>query len=63
MIRKIRSNKGVTLLELLVASVIALIATGAALEVFISQQKGWLAQENISDMQQNGRAGIDEDAK
>jgi len=60
MIQKIKSQKGITLLELLIASVIALICTGAALELYISQQKGWLAQENISDMQQNGRASIDE---
>lgn len=60
MIQKIKSFKGVTLLELLIASVIAIICTGAALELYISQQKGWLAQENISDMQQNGRASIDE---
>jgi type II secretory pathway pseudopilin PulG len=60
MIQKIKSHKGITLLELLVASVIAMICTGAALEVYVSQQKGWLAQENISDMQQNGRASIDE---
>lgn len=60
MLEKIRSNRGITLIELLVASVIALIATGAALEVYINQQKNWLTQENITDMQQNGRAAIDE---
>ena len=60
MLTKLRENKGLTLLELLIASVIALIITGSALEVYISQQQGWIAQENISDMQQNGRAGIDE---
>jgi hypothetical protein len=60
MFKKINSTVGVTLIELLIASVIALISTGAALELYISQQKGWLSQENISDMQQNGRAGIDE---
>lgn len=60
MFRKIKSHAGVTLLELLIASVIALIVTGSALEVYISQQQGWIAQENISDMQQNGRAGLDE---
>jgi prepilin-type N-terminal cleavage/methylation domain-containing protein len=60
MLMKINSKAGVTLIELLIASVIALIATGAALELYISQQKGWISQENITDMQQNGRAGIDE---
>ncbi len=57
---RIRSNKGVTLIELLVASVIALICAGAALELYVNQQKNWLAQENITDMQQNGRAALDE---
>jgi len=60
MLSKMRSNIGVTLIELLVASVIALICTGAALELYISQQKSWLTQENITDMQQNGRSGMDE---
>lgn len=60
MLEKLRSNKGVTLIELLIASVIALIATGAGLRVYINQQKNWLKQENITDMQQNGRAAIDE---
>ena len=60
MLQKFRENNGVTLLELLIASVIALIATGAGLEVYINQQQGWLAQENISIMQQNSRACIDE---
>jgi prepilin-type N-terminal cleavage/methylation domain-containing protein len=60
MLNKIRSNKGLTLIELLVASTIALICTGAALELYITQQRGWLAQENITDMQQNGRAAVDE---
>ena len=60
MLQKIKSNKGLTLIELLVAATIALICTGAALELYISQQRGWLAQENITDMQQNGRAAIDE---
>lgn len=59
-ITKLKSNRGVTLIELLVASVIALIATGAALELYVSQQQGWIAQENITDMQQNGRAAVDE---
>ena len=57
---KIKSTRGITLLELLIASVIALLVTGAALEVYLNQQKGWLAQENISDMQQNSRAAMEE---
>lgn len=60
MLKKIRSNAGLTLMELLVASVIALICTGAALELYISQQKNWMTQENITDMQQNGRSAMDE---
>ena len=60
MLNTIRSNKGVTLIELLVASVIALICTGAALKLYVNQQKNWLAQENITDMQQNGRSALDE---
>ncbi len=58
--KKIRSNYGVTLIELLIGAVIALICAGAALELYVNQQKNWLAQENITDMQQNGRAAIDE---
>ncbi|HEQ99760.1 MAG TPA: prepilin-type N-terminal cleavage/methylation domain-containing protein [candidate division Zixibacteria bacterium] len=60
MMNRIRSNNGVTLIELLIAAVIALVCAGAALELYVNQQKNWLTQENITDMQQNGRAGIDE---
>jgi type II secretory pathway pseudopilin PulG len=60
MFKKISSNTGITLIELLVAAVIALICTGAALELYVNQQQNWIKQENITDMQQNGRAAIDE---
>ncbi len=60
MLSRIRKNAGVTLIELLIASIIGVISTAAAVELYVSQHKNWLMQENLSDQQQNGRAGVDE---
>ncbi|MFH1892400.1 MAG: prepilin-type N-terminal cleavage/methylation domain-containing protein [Candidatus Zixiibacteriota bacterium] len=60
MIKKIRNNLGFTLMELMIASIIGIIATAAAVEIYIHQHKNWIIQEGVSDLQQNGRAGVDE---
>jgi hypothetical protein len=60
MFNRIKRNTGVTLLELLIASIIGVITTAAAVELYVHQHKGWLMQENLTDQQQNGRAGVDE---
>jgi len=63
MLRVLRNNAGVTLVELLIGAVIGVIVTAAAVEVYIHQHKNWMIQEGVSDLQQNGRAGLDEIAE
>jgi prepilin-type N-terminal cleavage/methylation domain-containing protein len=54
----LRQNKGITLIELLVALVIAGILMAAIYRTFMSQQKTYVIQEQVVDMQQNVRALI-----
>ena len=63
MLKFLRDSSGITLIEILIASVIGVIATAAAVEIYIHQHKNWIIQEGISDLQQNGRAAIDEVAQ
>jgi type II secretory pathway pseudopilin PulG len=57
---KIKGEKGMTLMELLIAVLLTFIVGSAALEFYASQHNHWLAQTDISDMQQNVRALLDE---
>jgi type II secretory pathway pseudopilin PulG len=57
---RIKGEKGMTLLELLIAVLLTFIVGSAALEFYASQHNHWLAQTDISDMQQNVRALLDE---
>jgi len=54
----LRQNKGITLIELLVALVIAGILIAAVYRTFLSQQKTYTVQEQVVDMQQNMRLAI-----
>ncbi len=54
----LRKNKGITLIELLVALVISAILVGAIYRTFIGQQKTYTVQEQVVDTQQNVRAAI-----
>jgi prepilin-type N-terminal cleavage/methylation domain-containing protein len=54
----INKNKGVTLIELLIALVMSSILIAAIYSVFISQQKSYVVQEQVVDMQQNVRISI-----
>jgi type IV pilus assembly protein PilW len=51
-------NQGVTLIELLIALVISAILIAALYRIFIGQQKTYVVQEQVVDMQQNVRAAI-----
>ncbi len=51
-------NRGVTLIELLIALVMSSILIAALYRVFISQQKTYTVQEQVVDMQQNARFAI-----
>jgi type IV pilus assembly protein PilW len=52
------NNKGFTLIELLVAMAISVIVMAGVYSVYYSQQKSYVAQEQVSAMQQNLRAGM-----
>lgn len=54
----LRKNKGLTLIELLVALVISAILVAGMYRTFINQQKTYTVQEQVVDMQQNMRGGI-----
>lgn len=51
-----REEKGLTLIELLIAMVIAILLTTAAYRAFSSQQKAYTIQEQVTEMQQALRA-------
>jgi len=52
-------SKGFTLIELLVAMAITGIVVGAIFTAFQSQQKSYLIQDQVTEMQQNLRAAMD----
>jgi len=52
------SNKGVTLIELMIAMTIFLLVLGAIYSTFQSQHKSYLVQEEVAAMQQNIRAAM-----
>ena len=52
------SNKGFTIVELLVGMVVSLLAMGAVYSTFLSQHKSYLVQEQVAAMQQNLRAAM-----
>jgi prepilin-type N-terminal cleavage/methylation domain-containing protein len=58
MVMSFRSSKGLSLVELLVALVVSSILMAAVYRTFISQQKTYVVQEQVVDMQQNVRVAI-----
>jgi prepilin-type N-terminal cleavage/methylation domain-containing protein len=54
----LKGTKGLSLVELLVALVVSSILMAAVYRTFISQQKTYVVQEQVVDMQQNARAAI-----
>ncbi len=52
--------KGVSLMEVLIAMLMTGIVTAAIFKVYINQHKNWIVQDEITNMQQNARAAIDE---
>jgi len=60
MFRKLKNQRGMTLVEILVAGILTFIVGGVALEFYASQHNQWLAQTDVSDMQQNVRTLLDE---
>jgi len=54
----LKKNKGITLIELLVALAISGLLVAALYRTFIGQQKTYVAQDQVVDMQQNMRVAI-----
>jgi hypothetical protein len=57
---KLRGISGTSVIEMLIALFMAGIVTAAVFEVYINQHKNWNIQEDVSDVQQNGRVAVDE---
>jgi prepilin-type N-terminal cleavage/methylation domain-containing protein len=55
---KIKEDKGVTLVELMIALMMSSILIAALYRTFIGQQKTYTVQEQVVDMQQNVRISI-----
>ncbi len=61
--KRLRNNRGYTIIEMLVAVLITGILASAGFEFYISMHNQTLAQEEISDMQQASRASLQEITK
>jgi hypothetical protein len=57
---KLKPQYGITLVEILIALFITTVITAAAMEVYLTQHKSYLWQEQISDMNQNAQFARDE---
>ncbi|HWO55939.1 MAG TPA: prepilin-type N-terminal cleavage/methylation domain-containing protein [bacterium] len=55
-----QSERGMTLIELLIACFLTFLVAGAAMEFYISQHKTWLVENDVAAVQQNVRASLDE---
>ena len=51
-------NQGFTIVELLIAMVVSLLALGAIYSTFLNQQKSYVVQEETSAMNQNLRIAL-----
>lgn len=58
--KRLRSKRGFTIIEVLVASLIAGFTIAAAMQLLIDQNKQHLIQEGITGLQQSTRASADE---
>jgi type IV pilus assembly protein PilW len=56
---KVINMTGFTLVELMMTLAISGIVMGAIYSAYLSQQRTYLAQEQVAEMQQNIRAGLD----
>nr|MBN2276896.1 hypothetical protein [candidate division Zixibacteria bacterium] len=58
--KRLSGEKGISLMETLIALFLAGLVITTVFKVYISQHKNWVIQEQVTDMQQNARAAIDE---
>lgn len=55
----IMRERGVSLIELMIAMVISLILLGGVIQIFLSSKQTYNMQEGVARIQENGRYGID----
>jgi hypothetical protein len=53
-------ERGTTMVELLIASFLTVLVAGAAMQFYITQHKAWMIETEVSEIQQNARAALDE---
>jgi Tfp pilus assembly protein PilW len=58
--KKIKSESGFTIIELLIAALLTGIITFAAMDSYLNQHQQFLAQEQVADIQQRARAILDQ---
>jgi hypothetical protein len=58
--KKLKNIRGISLVEVLIGLFISGLVTAAVFEAYISQHKSWNIQEDVTEIQQNARAAIDE---
>ncbi len=58
--KNLLNNKGASLIELMIGLFLAGLVTAAVFEIYINQHKNWYIQEDVTEIQQNARAAIDE---
>lgn len=54
------NQRGVTLVEVLIASFLTVLVGAAAMEFYVTQHKAWIIETEVSEIQQNARAALDE---
>jgi prepilin-type N-terminal cleavage/methylation domain-containing protein len=55
-----KNQRGMTLVELLVALAISSIIASAGYGIYLTQHEGWIIQEQVTNMQQNARVSMHE---
>ncbi|MEE9441309.1 MAG: prepilin-type N-terminal cleavage/methylation domain-containing protein [candidate division Zixibacteria bacterium] len=61
--KKIKNSKGSTVIEIMIALLITGIVSAAAFQFYVKMHGQTMTQEQISDMQQNSRASLQEIVK
>lgn len=59
----LKSDRGMTLVEVLIALLMTGILTAAMFRVYVNQHHAWMIQDSVIEMQQNARAAADELAR
>lgn len=60
MLRKLRNHRGISLVEMLIALGLTGIVSASVLKAYMTQHKNYMIQDDITTIQQNARASVDE---